>query len=110
MTEHLGVTASGLWLADDWNNRTNVPYVSDLAARQPGLIHMTMSRVQEEDKQARPGGLSSEVAHCPICHILSAKAVHKASPDLSYGKTDSFTSFLEESRKHLAEALDIKKA
>lgn len=83
VTDHPGVAASGLWLANDWNNRTNVPYVSDPAASEPGLIHLTMSRIREEDKQAHPGGLSSEVAHCPICHILSAKAVHKASPDLS---------------------------
>ena len=82
VTEHPRVSASGKWLAIDWDNGISGPHVSHSPTSQPGLIHREISRVPEEETHARPQGLGSELAHHHFCHNLLAKASYKASPDL----------------------------
>lgn len=106
VTNHPSVSTSGVWLAVDWDTGTNSPYVSDPPTSQSGLIHVAVSRIQEEEKHARPQNLGSEPAHYHFYQILLAKASHKASLDLRDGKL-GFTSPGEELRRSMAKAMDI---
>lgn len=81
-------------MAVDWDSGINGPYVSHPPEKQPGLIHVVISRIQEEENHPR-SRLNLELAYYCFCHIVLAKASHKSSSDLRDGKRDS-TSFWEE--------------